>query len=83
MFALVYLGQFNRDFEEEHQDGFSKSVEKDNKRAMVSQDNRFNTSELEYLEGKRFYIKISGNNMNVDELRKVTSKLKTDKLSDL
>lgn len=83
IFALVYLGQFNRDFEEEHQDGYARSVEKNNKRAVVSYDNRFNTSELEYVEGQRFYIKISGDNMNIDELWEIASKLKTNKLVDL
>lgn len=83
MFAMVYAAQFNRDFEEEHEDGFSKSMEKDNRKAVVSQDNRFKSAKLEFLEGGRYYVKVKGENMVVEELWDLVSGLKTNMLPGL
>lgn len=83
IFAMVYFAQFNRDFEEENEDGFSKSMKKGNRNAVVSQNNRYKTAELEYMESERYYIKITGNEVDVDELWDVVSKLKTERLPGL
>lgn len=58
-------------------------MEKDNRKVIVSQDDRYRTSELEFLEGQRYYVQMSGNNMNVDEVWQVASKLGTPKLPGL
>lgn len=83
IFAMVYTSQFNRDFEEEHQDGFSKSMENGGRKAVVSQNNQYKTAEIEFMEGKRYYIKLTGNQFDVDDLWEVVSKIKTEKLPGL
>lgn len=83
IFAMVYIAQFNRDFEEEHKDGFSKSMLNGDRKAVVSQNNQYITAELEYMEGKRYYVKLTGNQVDVDDLWEIVSKLKTDKLPGL
>lgn len=83
IFAMVYFAQFNREFEEENEDGFSKSMKKGDRKAVVSQNNRYKTAELEYMESERYYIKITGNEVDVDELWNVVSKLKTERLPGL
>lgn len=83
IFAMVYIAQFNRDFEDVREDGFSKSMEKDNKKAVVSQNNLYKTAELEYLEGKRYYVKLSGNQVDVDGLWAIASEMKTGRLPGL
>lgn len=82
-FTMVYLGQFTRDFEQQDDFSYSKSVTRGGRRAIVSENTLENSAEIEYLEGERYYVKITGRNVGIEELWTVVEGLQTQALPGL
>jgi len=70
----------SQDFEEEDEYRTRKTVTKNGKKAIEEYEIKNNNSEIQYLEGNRFYLQASGKNMDMDETWEAIDKLKLKKL---
>lgn len=69
--------------EEETEHGYKRTTEKNGYKVYEEQDDQRNTSGLELIEGKRFYVKLKGKNMTADDLWSVIEHLNLNALSSL
>lgn len=58
---------FSQDFEEEDEKGFKRTVTKNGKKAVEEHRTDRNYSQVQFMEGNRFYVKSEGENMDLDE----------------
>lgn len=79
-FTVLYIGQFSTDFEEQHAYGYSKSVYKHGKQGVLTVNTLQKKVEFEFLEGKRYYVKLNGINLAPDELFRLMDGFKLHKL---
>lgn len=70
----------SQDFEEEDEYGTRKTVNKNGKKAIEEYKNGTNNSNIQYLEGNRFYLDANGKNMDIDEAWDAIDELKMKKL---
>jgi len=80
LFILVFKAKFNDDFQEESSEGYARSIQKGNLKALVRYNSKLNTSELEYLLDERFYMQIKGKNTSPEELWDFMADIKPDNL---
>ncbi len=59
---------FAQDFEEETEDKTRKSVTKNGSKAIEEYNKRRNQSVIQFMQDKRFYIKATGDKMDIDDL---------------
>lgn len=71
------------DIEEETENSYSRTVEKNGYKAEEKQNDNYNSSGLTFLEGQRFVIQMEGKNMTADELWEVMKKMKFNKLPQI
>ncbi|MEA1787519.1 hypothetical protein U1E44_15565 [Arenibacter sp. GZD96] len=62
---------FSQDFEEESEDKLRKTVTKNGTKAIEEYNKRRNKSVIQLFQDKRFYIKATGEGMEIDELWKL------------
>ncbi|QNJ97705.1 hypothetical protein [Constantimarinum furrinae] len=58
---------FSQDFEEEDENKMRRTVKKNGVKAIEEYRKNSNNSEIQLMEGNRFYIKANGTNMDLDE----------------
>ena len=67
-----------QDFEEEDENGFKRTSKKDGKKIIEQYKN--GNSEIQLMEGERFFLEAKGKNMDIDETWKAIEALKLNKL---
>ena len=70
----------SQDFEEEDEYRSKRTVKKNGVKAIEQYVKNNNKSTLEFLQDERFYIKVTGTNLDVEETWDAVDELKTDKL---
>ncbi|HTO35464.1 MAG: hypothetical protein WCY77_01310 [Weeksellaceae bacterium] len=81
MGALVTAGfrmMIAQDFEEEDENGFKRTSKKDGKKIIEQFKN--GNSEIQLMEGDRFFLEAKGKGMDIDETWKAIEALKLNKL---
>ena len=71
---------FAMDFEEEDENKIRRTVKKDGNKAIEEYRKNNNRSSIELMEGNRFYIKITGTNMDLSETWEAIDELDTGDL---
>lgn len=71
---------FSQDFEEETEERTRKSVTKNGTKAIEEYNKRRNQSVIQFMQDKRFYIKATGENMEIDDLWDLIDELDTEDL---
>ena len=70
----------SQDFEEEDEYRTRKTVKRKDKKAVEEYEKGNNNSQIQYLEGNRFYLEAKGKNMDIDETWDAIDELKLKKL---
>lgn len=71
---------FSMDFEEETETKTRKTVTKNGVKAIEEYDKRRNQSVIQFMQDKRFYIKATGDNMEINELWKLIDEMDAEDL---
>ncbi len=71
---------FAQDFEEETEDKTRKSVTKNGSKAIEEYNKRRNQSVIQFMQDKRFYIKATGDKMDIDDLWNLIDEMDTEDL---
>jgi hypothetical protein len=71
---------FSQDFEEEDERKMRRTVKKNGVKAIEEYHKNNNRSEIQLMEGNRFYIKATGTNMDLDETWDAIEELDADEL---
>lgn len=83
MGAAVTMGMrmiLSQDFEEEDEYRTRKTVERNGKKAVEEYEKANNNSQIQYLEGNRFYLEANGKNMDIKETWDAIDELKMKNL---
>ena len=72
---------FSQDFEEEDEYKIRKTVKRDGMKAIEEYRKNNNNSEIQFMQDDRFYIKVNGTNMDLDETWDAIKELDTEDLS--
>lgn len=71
---------FSQEFEEETESTTRKSTTRKGTKAIEEYNKNSNRSEIQFMKDRRFYIKATGTNMEIDELWKLIDKMDVDNL---
>lgn len=71
---------FSQEFEEETESTTRKSTTRKGTKAIEEYNKNSNRSEIQFMKDRRFYIKATGTNMEIDELWKLIDKMDVDDL---
>jgi hypothetical protein len=72
---------FSQDFEEEDEYKTRRTVKRNGTKAIEEYRKNNNSSEIQFMQNDRFYIKVNGTNMDLDETWDAIKKLDTEDLS--
>lgn len=70
------------DKEEETEDSFSRTTERKGQRVAENQNDKAKVAEISFTESNRFYLRLKGKNMTVDELWNIAEAMNTKKLNN-
>lgn len=71
----------SQDFEEENESRTRKTVQKNGNKAIEEYRSSSNTSKIQYMEGKRFYVDAEGKNMDIAETWRAIEQMKVKNLN--